>query len=209
MPQYDLFDDLDATAIYAGVDEAGRGPLAGPVVAAAVVLDPGQAIVGLNDSKKLSEARRETLFEQIVTRARVFAIAEASVAEIDELNILAATMLAMRRAVTEVTVQIGTRAGQSSLERVHVDGNRCPQPLPCTCLAMVGGDARDPAIAAASILAKVTRDRLVCDLDREYPGYEFAKHKGYPTARHRALLIELGPCPAHRRSFGPVRKLLG
>ncbi len=204
MPQYDLFDDLDARVIYAGVDEAGRGPLAGPVVAAAVVLDPGRPIVGLNDSKKLSEARRESLFVEILQHAQSWAIAEASVEEIDSLNILAATMLAMRRAVGQVRDQLGLDA----LERVHVDGNRCPQPLPCGCVPIVGGDASDPAIAAASILAKVTRDRLVCDLDREFPGYEFAKHKGYPTVRHRELLVELGPCPAHRRSFGPVKKLL-
>lgn len=205
MPQYELFDDLDRTLLYAGVDEAGRGPLAGPVVAAAVVLDASRPISGLNDSKKLSEARRESLFDEIIARSRAWAIAEASVAEIDEMNILAATMLAMRRAVA----QIHERADLTGLDRVHVDGNRCPQPLPCACLPLVGGDASDPAIAAASILAKVTRDRLVCDLDREYPGYEFAKHKGYPTARHRALLVKLGPCPAHRRSFGPVRRLLG
>jgi len=205
MPQYELFDDLDGSALYAGVDEAGRGPLAGPVVAAAVVLDPAQAIAELNDSKKLSEARREALFDEIIARSRGWAIAEASVAEIDEMNILAATMLAMRRAVAQIREQTGL----SAIERVHVDGNRCPQPLPCACLPMVGGDASDPSIAAASILAKVTRDRLVCDLDREYPGYEFARHKGYPTARHRELLVELGPCPAHRRSFGPVRRLLG
>ncbi len=198
MPQADLFDDLDAGGVYCGVDEAGRGPLAGPVVAAAVILDPARRIAALNDSKKLGEARREALFDEIRERATGWAIAEASVAEIDRLNILHASMLAMRRAVLALIEQ-GHR-----FDRAHVDGNRCPE-LPVIGHALVGGDGSDPAIAAASILAKVSRDRQIVALDAEYPQYGLARHKGYPTTAHLAALSEHGPSPIHRRSFAPVR----
>lgn len=199
MRQISLFDVTVADGWYAGVDEAGRGPLAGPVVAAAVVLDPARPIPGANDSKKLSERQREDLYTQIVSQSRAFAIAEASVAEIDEINILQASLLAMRRAVTQLLEQ------GVALDRIHVDGNRCPTPLPMRCHPIVGGDGTDVAIACASILAKVTRDRLMCAHDATYPDYEFARHKGYPTPRHRALLQQLGPSPIHRLSFAPVR----
>lgn len=201
MPQADLFDDLDAGGVYCGVDEAGRGPLAGPVVAAAVILDPAQRIESLDDSKKLTERRREVLFDEIRERAAGWAIAEASVAEIDELNILHASMLAMRRAVLDLVEQ------GHSMERAHIDGNRCPE-LPLPSRAIVGGDASDPAIAAASILAKVSRDRQIVALDGRYPQYGLARHKGYPTAAHLAALVEHGPTPVHRRSFAPVRRAL-
>ncbi|HUX82930.1 MAG TPA: ribonuclease HII [Halothiobacillus sp.] len=202
MRQISLFDVTLADGWYAGVDEAGRGPLAGPVVAAAVVLDHARPIAGANDSKKLSERQRESLSTQIITQAHAYAIAEASVAEIDEINILQASLLAMRRAVTQLLDQ------GVSLDRIHVDGNRCPAQLSMTCHPIVGGDGSDAAIACASILAKVTRDRLMRDYDATYPDYEFAKHKGYPTARHRLLLEQLGPSPIHRLSFGPVRRAL-
>lgn len=202
MPQADLFDDLDPAGCYCGVDEAGRGPLAGPVVAAAVILDPARPIRLLDDSKKLTERRREALFDEICDRAAGWAIAEASVAEIDELNILHASMLAMRRAV------LALLDDGHAFDRAHIDGNRCPE-LPVLGRALIGGDAADPAIAAASILAKVTRDRQIVALDTEYPGYGLARHKGYPTPAHLAALGELGPSPIHRRSFAPVRRLLG
>lgn len=201
MPQGDLFDDLDAVGRYCGVDEAGRGPLAGPVVAAAVILDPARPIRQLDDSKRLSEAHREALFDEICECAAGWAIAEASVAEIDEINILQASMLAMRRAVLALL-----DAGHA-IDRAHIDGNRCPE-LPIIGRALVGGDGTDPAIAAASILAKVARDRQIVALDAEHPGYGLARHKGYPTPAHLAALTELGPSPIHRRSFAPVRRLL-
>jgi len=178
----------------AGVDEAGRGPLAGPVVAAAVILDERQPIAGLNDSKKLSPARREALFEQIHARALCFAIAEASVEEIDRLNILQATLLAMRRAVAGLRLRPGL---------VLVDGNRLPV-LDCAAEAIVGGDALVPSISAASILAKVYRDRWCVQVDAQYPQYGFAGHKGYGTAAHMDALRAHGACPLHRRSFAPV-----
>jgi len=178
----------------AGVDEAGRGPLAGPVVAAAVILDERQPIAGLNDSKKLSPARREALFEQIRARALCFAIAEASVEEIDRLNILQATLLAMRRAVAGLRLRPGL---------VLVDGNRLPV-LDCAAEAIVGGDALVPSISAASILAKVYRDRWCVEVDAQYPQYGFAGHKGYGTAAHMDALRAHGACPLHRRSFAPV-----
>lgn len=182
----------------AGVDEVGRGPLCGPVVTAAVILDPARPIEGLNDSKKLSEARREALFDVICARAVAWCIARAEVDEIDRLNILQATLLAMQRAV----------AGLSLVpSHVFVDGNRCPL-LAVPCTAVVGGDALVPAIAAASILAKVSRDREMCQLDQDYPGYGLAAHKGYPTPFHLEALQRLGPTPIHRRSFAPVRRLL-
>ncbi|MCC5867076.1 MAG: ribonuclease HII [Gammaproteobacteria bacterium] len=182
----------------AGVDEAGRGPLAGPVVAAAVVLDPARPIPGLDDSKRLSAARRIELATQIRSHAAAWAVAWAEPGEIDRLNILQATMLAMRRAILGLTCLPA---------RVLVDGNRCPQAdgLDCEFIAIVGGDALEPAISAASILAKVHRDECMVELDGRYPGYGFAIHKGYPTAAHREALLSLGPCEIHRRSFAPVR----
>lgn len=189
--------DADLLLI-AGVDEAGRGPLAGPVSAAAVILDPGRPIAGLGDSKKLTPARRETLDLQIRERALAWAIAWASAEEIDRINILQASLLAMQRAVATLTVRPG---------RVLVDGNRCPD-VGCEALAIVGGDGSVPSIGAASILAKVARDRLMCNLDQRFPGYGFAAHKGYPTRFHVEALQRLGPCPEHRRSFGPVRALI-
>ena len=181
----------------AGVDEAGRGPLAGPVCAAAVILDPARPIAGLDDSKRLSERRRDALEPEIKARALAWAVAWASAAEIDALNILKASLLAMSRAVAALDPPPG---------RVLVDGNRLPV-LACPAEAIVGGDGLVAAIGAASILAKVARDRLMCRLDAEYPGYGFAVHKGYPTRAHRDALVRLGPCSEHRRSFGPVRAL--
>ena len=190
--------DADFVGLVAGVDEAGRGPLAGPVVAAAVILDDTQPIVGLGDSKKLSERVRERLFDEIRAKALCSVIAEASVDEIDELNILGATMLAMRRAVEGLRLKPG---------KVLVDGNRLP-PLQVPAEAIVKGDAKVAAISAASILAKVHRDRLCLDLHARYPQYGFATHKGYPTADHLAALQQHGACPEHRRSFGPVRLVI-
>ena len=185
--------------LVAGVDEAGRGPLAGPVVAAAVILDELCPIQGLADSKALTALRRERLFDEIRMRALCSSIASASAEEIDRLNILQATLLAMQRAVQ------GLRLLPN---RVVVDGNRVPG-LPMTVVAVVKGDARVAAISAASILAKVHRDRLCLELHREYPQYGFDGHKGYPTAGHLAALNEHGACAAHRRSFAPVRSRLG
>ena len=187
-----------AQAMVAGVDEAGRGPLAGPVVAAAVILDELQPIKGLADSKLLTPARRERLYAEVCAKALCVCIAQASAEEIDELNILQATLLAMQRAVA------GLRLAPL---RVQVDGNRVPM-LVMPCEAIIKGDAKVAAIAAASILAKVHRDRLCAELHQSYPDYGFAAHKGYPTAEHLAVLRRLGPCAAHRRSFGPVRDAL-
>jgi len=184
--------------LVAGVDEVGRGPLCGAVVTAAVILDPSRPIEGLNDSKKLSEARREALFPLIQQQALAWCIARAEVEEIDQLNILQATLLAMQRAVAGLSI---------TPQRVLVDGNRCPT-LPMPAAAVVKGDSRVPAIAAASILAKVARDREMGELDLRYPGYGLAKHKGYPTPLHLAALRQLGVTPIHRRSFAPVRALL-
>ncbi|MCW8904636.1 ribonuclease HII [Sedimenticola sp.] len=182
----------------AGVDEVGRGPLAGPVVAAAVILHPDRPIAGLADSKKLSEKRREQLAREIREMALCWALGRAEVEEIDRLNILHASLLAMKRAVEA----LGTRPGHAL-----IDGNRCPD-LPCSAEAIVGGDASEPAISAASILAKVSRDREMVLLDQQYPGYGLAKHKGYPTKVHVEALREIGVSPIHRRSFGPVKRLL-
>ena len=184
--------------LIAGVDEVGRGPLCGAVVTAAVILDPARPIEGLNDSKKLTEARREALFPLIQERALAWCIARAEVEEIDRLNILHAAMLAMQRAVAGLQVRP---------DLVLVDGNRCPA-LPMRSEPVIKGDSRVPAIAAASILAKVARDREMLELDRQYPGYGIAGHKGYPTAVHLAALRELGATPIHRRSFAPMRKAL-
>jgi ribonuclease HII len=184
--------------LVAGVDEAGRGPLAGPVVAAAVILDDQHTIAGVNDSKKLTAKRREQLFEEIRAKALCFCIAEASTQEIDELNILQATLLAMRRAVE------GLRLRPS---QVLVDGNRLPI-LNVPAQAIVKGDSKVASIAAASILAKVHRDRWCAAVDATYPQFGFATHKGYPTAEHLRALVQHGACDVHRRSFGPVRQAL-
>jgi len=183
----------------AGVDEAGRGPLAGPVVVAAVILDPARPIAGLADSKILSAARREALDAQIRERALAFSVIEIGVADIDSLNILQATLLGMSRALAALAP-----APRLAL----IDGNRLPKDLCCTARAIVDGDATEPAIGAASILAKVARDRILCELDAVHPGYGFARHKGYPTPEHFAALERLGPCPEHRRSFAPVKQML-
>jgi ribonuclease HII len=185
----------DRPGLIAGVDEAGRGPLAGPVVAAAVILDELHPIRGLADSKVLSPLRRERLSEEIRAKALCCGLGSASVEEIDAINILQATMLAMRRAVTALRILP---------HRVVVDGNRVPQ-LPMPVAAIVKGDARVAAISAASILAKVERDRLCLALHELHPAYGFAAHKGYPTAEHLAALQVHGPCAVHRRTFGPVR----
>jgi len=185
-----------------GVDEAGRGPLAGAVVAGAVVLDPDKPIIGLKDSKKLSPARREFLFEQIQLKAKAWGIGEASPAEIDQINILQATMLAMRRAIEDLTTRLGGWP-----DKALIDGNRCPE-LPIEAEAIVKGDMKEPAISAASILAKVTRDRQMTILHELYPQYGFAQHMGYPTEAHFAALKEFGVCDQHRRSFSPVRNVL-
>ncbi len=190
---------FDTPGLMAGVDEAGRGPLAGPVVAAAVILDELQPIRGLADSKALTALKRERLFDEIRARALCCSVAQASVEEIDRLNILQATLLAMRRAVEGLRLKP---------QRVLVDGNRVPV-LPVPVEAIVKGDAKVPAISAASILAKVTRDRLCAELHERYPNYGFDGHKGYPTPLHLAALREHGPCPEHRRSYAPVRACLG
>ncbi|ARU89367.1 ribonuclease HII [Pseudomonas sp. M30-35] len=184
--------------LVAGVDEVGRGPLCGAVVTAAVILDPARPILGLNDSKKLTAVRREKLFDEIREKALSWCIARAEVEEIDQLNILHATMLAMQRAVEGLSV---------TPKLALIDGNRCPQ-LQVPSAAVVKGDSQVPAIAAASILAKVSRDREMQALDLQYPGYGIAGHKGYPTAVHLEALRRLGPTPVHRRSFAPVRALL-
>ena len=181
-----------------GIDEAGRGPLAGPVVAAAVILDPGRRINGLRDSKQLTAARRERLAERIRARAVAWAVAEASVEEIDALNILQATLLAMGRAVQGLAV---------TPDYALIDGNQLPR-LPMPGRAIVSGDALEPAISAASILAKTVRDALMREFDREHPGYGFAQHMGYATPEHLSCLQRLGPCVLHRRSFAPVRGLI-
>ena len=188
----------DMAGLVAGVDEAGRGPLAGPVMAAAVILDDLNPILGLNDSKKLSPLRREKLYDEIRAKALCCSIAQASVEEIDQLNILQATLLAMRRAVA------GLRLKPS---KVLVDGNRLPV-LEVLAEAIVRGDATVPAISAASILAKVTRDRWCAELDQRFPQYGFAAHKGYGTAEHLAALRTHGACPEHRRTFSPVAQVL-
>lgn len=185
-----------------GVDEAGRGPLVGAVVAGAVVLDPNNPIDGLKDSKKLTAARREYLYEQIMEKAKAWGVGEASPLEIDQINILQATMLAMRRAIEDLTTRLGALP-----DKALIDGNRCPE-LPIAAEAIVKGDAKEPAISAASIVAKVTRDRQMMSLHELHPEYGFAQHMGYPTEAHFAALKQYGACDQHRRSFSPVRKVL-
>lgn len=180
-----------------GVDEAGCGPLAGPVYAAAVILNPEDHIPGLNDSKKLSEKKRELLFPEIQKRALAWAIASASAEEIDQLNILQARLLAMRRAISALQVRP---------DYILVDGNRDPQPEEAPTLLIVKGDAKSASIAAASILAKVARDHFMLELDVQYPEYAFAKHKGYPTRLHEERILQYGLCPQHRKTF--LKKLL-
>lgn len=184
--------------LVAGVDEAGRGPLAGPVIAAAVILDPGHPITGLRDSKKLTQVRRETLFAEITGKALAWAVGRADVEEIDRINILQATLLAMRRAVEQLV---------PAADAVLVDGNQCPQ-LACPVRAVIRGDDKVAAISAASIIAKVSRDREMLELDKLYPGYGLARHKGYPSRIHLEALQRLGVTPIHRRSYAPVRRML-
>lgn len=199
-PQPGLFDDLPYSPdeIICGVDEAGRGPLAGPVFAAAVILDPNQPIPGLRDSKKLTEAKRDELAPLIRTHALAWAVAQASEAEIDKINILQASMLAMRRAVEALSV-VPTLA--------LIDGNRCPV-MKIQAIAIIGGDDKEEAISAASILAKTARDAALVELHAQYPEYAFDQHKGYGTALHLERLKLHGPSPVHRRSFAPVRQAL-
>ena len=191
---YDFENGLHERGFQAvcGIDEAGCGPLAGPVYAAAVILDPNDPIEGLNDSKKLTEKKREALFPQIQQRALAWAIASASAQEIDEINILQARLLAMRRAVALLDIKP---------DYALVDGNRDPKIPDVPSLLIIGGDGKSASIGAASILAKVARDHDLLELDKEYPQYLFAKHKGYPTKLHVEKLLEYGPCPAHRQSF--------
>jgi ribonuclease HII len=193
----DMFETLSAEFV-AGVDEVGRGPLAGPVVAAAVILDPARPIEGLADSKKLTEKRREAIDPIIREQALCWALGRAEPEEIDRINILQASLLAMQRAVAALSTQPGLAL---------VDGNKAPR-LPCQVRTIVGGDASEPAISAASIIAKVARDREMVELDARYPGYGLAKHKGYPTRQHMEALQQLGVTEIHRRSFGPVRRLI-
>lgn len=188
--------DWRPQGLVAGVDEAGRGPLAGPVVACAVILDDTQPIIGLADSKKLSAAQRERLYDAIVAKALCVSVGQASVQEIDHLNILQATMLAMQRAVNGLRLKP---------RLVLVDGNRLPV-LDCVAQAIVRGDESEPAISAASIVAKVRRDRWCATLHEQYPGYGFDAHKGYGTKQHLDALMALGPTPEHRRSFAPVAR---
>jgi ribonuclease HII len=185
-----------------GVDEAGRGPLVGAVVAGAVVLDPLNPISGLKDSKRLTPARREALYAEIVLKAKAWGVGEASPLEIDQINILQATMLAMQRAVDDLCARLGRLP-----DKALIDGNRCPR-LPIPAEAIVKGDSKEPAISAASIVAKVTRDRQMEGLHARYPDYGFLQHMGYPTPVHLAALRQYGACPEHRRSFSPVRAVL-
>jgi ribonuclease HII len=187
---------MNVGARVAGVDEAGRGPLAGPVAVAAVILDPTRPIAGLADSKRLSAAQREALYPQIVERALAWQVVCIDAGEIDRLNILNATLEGMSQVLEQLS---------PAPHEALIDGNRLPRRLPCTARAIVAGDASVPAISAASILAKVTRDRYMHALDESFPGYGFAQHVGYPTPAHLAALQRLGPCPEHRRSFAPVR----
>ena len=188
-----------ATSLTAGVDEAGRGPLAGPVVVAAVILNKRSRINGLDDSKKLTAAKRETLYARIVERAVAYSVVVIDREEIDRINIFQATMAGMTRALLGL---------MPAATEALIDGNQLPKNLPCPARAIIGGDALEPSISAASILAKVSRDRLMVAMDAQFPGYGFADHKGYSTPAHLAALQRLGPCAEHRRSFEPVRLLL-
>ena len=194
MPDFEL--EMQATAngykFVCGVDEAGRGPLAGPVCAAAVILDPNTELVGVNDSKKLSEKKREALFDVICSKAVAYSISFASVEEIEEHNILNATYLAMNRAIDGLKI---------NADFALIDGNRVPKDIKIDCQTVVKGDAKSLSIAAASILAKVTRDRLLLEYDKKYPEYNFAKHKGYGTAEHMDAIRQYGPSEVHRPSF--------
>ena len=183
----------------AGVDEAGRGPLAGPVVVAAVILHPRRRPRGLDDSKALDERTRERLEPRIRASAIAWSVVAVDVDEIEQLNILGATLAGMSRALRALAIPPSLAL---------IDGNRLPKDLPCPTDALIDGDALEPAISAASIIAKVTRDRYMAELDQRHPGYGFARHKGYPTPDHLDALNRLGPCPEHRRSFAPVRALL-
>jgi ribonuclease HII len=194
----DLFDALPQARHIAGVDEAGRGPLAGPVVAAAVILDPSRPIDGARDSKQLSAGQRQSLALRIRAQALAWAVGSASVEEIDQLNILQASLLAMRRALDALS---------PAADFALIDGNRLPV-LGIEARAVIGGDAIVPAISCASILAKTHRDAWMRELDRQFPGYGFAEHYGYPTPEHRRQLLRLGPCAIHRRSYAPVRAAL-
>jgi len=185
--------------LVAGIDEAGRGPLAGPVTVAAVILDPARPIPGLGDSKRLSAPRRQALYPQIIEHALAWRIEFVESTEIDRLNILKATLTGMRRALLALS---------PAPTLALIDGNRLPAALPCPARAIIGGDAIEPAIMAASILAKVARDQRMHALHLAYPQYGFDRHKGYPTALHRQALAEHGPCPEHRRSYAPVRQCL-
>jgi len=194
----DIDIDLTAYKLIAGVDEAGRGPLVGSVVAAAVILDEMQPIAGLNDSKKLTPKKRELLAEEIKEHAKAWSISSIEPEVIDEINILQASLLAMKKAIEGLLIEP---------DFALIDGNKLPG-LRCKAQAIVKGDARVQSIAAASILAKVERDKQMFELHKLYPQYEFDRHKGYPTKVHMALLEEHGPCPEHRKTFGPVRRLL-
>lgn len=188
----------NAQTLVCGVDEAGRGPLAGPVYAGAVILDPARPIDGLRDSKKLSAAQRDRLAEEIRVKALAWSVASASIEEIEALNILHASMLAMQRAVAGLSPAAGLAL---------IDGNRCPK-LAIPARAIVRGDALEACISAASILAKTARDQVMLALAADWPGYGFERHMGYPTPDHLAALEQLGPCPMHRRGFGPVKRIL-
>jgi ribonuclease HII len=191
--------EISLGGLVAGADEAGRGPIVGPVVAAAVILDPDNIPVGINDSKKLSHAKRESLFEIIKNSAISYAIASASAEEIDNINILQASLLAMQRAVSGLHI---------SPTHALIDGNKLPTLLPCPATFLIGGDAKSLSIAAASILAKVTRDRMMTELAGKYAGYGWERNAGYPTAEHLSALTRLGITPHHRRSFRPVREMM-
>jgi len=202
---------MNQMQLICGVDEAGRGPLAGAVYAAAVVLNPEKPIQGLADSKKLSEKKRDALALEIKAHALAWSIAHSTVEEIDEINILQASLLAMKRAIESIqadqSVQASLAGMQSIQLLVQVDGNQCPK-ISLPCEAIVKGDSKVQAISAASILAKTARDAALYELDQQYPMYGFAQHKGYPTAAHMALLREHGVSPVHRRSYAPVRALI-
>jgi ribonuclease HII len=194
------FSSSTSFSLICGVDEAGRGPLVGSVVAAAVILDPEKPIQGLKDSKKLTAKVRENLFDQIINSAKAWSIAESSSAEIDELNILQATMLAMKRAIEGLCSENGQWP-----DLALIDGNRCPH-LPINAEAIIKGDAKEPAISAASILAKVTRDRQMMQMHQEFPQYGFNEHMGYPTVKHIEAINFFGVCPEHRKTFGPIKR---